>query len=263
MQQALRARSAAAAVDAQRSQIDLAAQFIWPGVTMDRELLSRSFDSTARRAAPDQQSGLVRQPVNGPNARILAVGYEGEGDGARATRGEILLSVSAPSSYWYGARWRGWIPQAKVKKQWWDFPVTIDPGNPREVEIRWDEVAGIEAVTSVLHSMNDRLEAQLAAGSALGPAPGIEAYRGLLSAIADPVQRAQVEQQLAQGLSAMPGAVPPPAPVPVSPRLDPVRRAEADRRAARVGGTERCGVRRREDARTGNDVRETNGAVQG
>jgi len=153
-------------------------------------------DLQAEHAASAPRPVLKRPQIDGPSARILAVGRE-DADNASKTWGEVLLSVSVPGSPRYGARVRSWVPAAKVKLEWWDVPVDISAKDPQRVKIRWDEVAGIEVVTPLLREASERLEAQLSAAPA---PPTLDAYQGLLAAIPDPERRAQAERQLAQGL---------------------------------------------------------------
>ncbi|PZS14589.1 MAG: hypothetical protein DLM57_14260 [Pseudonocardiales bacterium] len=192
---ALAARAASATDTANRTAVDQAAAAMGPGVSIDRDAL---YQSIAREQSAQRQPSpvLQRQHIEGPSARILAVGYEG-GEGARQVHGEMLLSVAIPGYARFGVRWRGWIPETKVKAEWWDVPVAVEMGKPPKVTILWDQVPGIEIVTPRLREMNQQMGGLLAGG----PAPGVEAYRGLLAGIADPSQRALVEQQLAQGLA--------------------------------------------------------------
>jgi hypothetical protein len=162
---------------------------------MDRESVQQLIaDMQAEHAEHAPPPTLHRQQIDGPSARIIAVG-RGEGN-ARSVWGEVLLSVAAPGRPRYGARVKGSIPSTKLKLEWWDVPVEVDHGNPHKVKIRWDEVAGIEAVTPLLRAAGDRLQERLSAS----PAPSLDAYGGLLGMISDPTQRAQAEHQLAQGL---------------------------------------------------------------
>ncbi len=157
-----------------------------------RQLISDLQAEHAEQAPPPV---LHRQKIEGPSARIIAVG---RGDGnARELRGEALLSVAVPGKPRYGARIRGWIPSPRVKVEWWDVPVDVDRERPEKVKIRWDEVAGIEVVAPLLREAGERLETQLGAAGAT-TSPG--AFQGLLSTIPDPARRAEAERQLAQGL---------------------------------------------------------------
>jgi hypothetical protein len=152
-------------------------------------------DLQAEHAASSPQPTLKRPQIDGPSGRILAVGRQ-DGNASKSW-GEVLLSVSVPGSPRYGARVNGYVPAAKVKLEWWDVPIDVDAKDPGKVKIRWDEVAGIEAVTPLLREASERLEARLSAAPAT---PTLDSYKGLLGAISDPAQRAQAERQLAQGL---------------------------------------------------------------
>jgi hypothetical protein len=110
--------------------------------------------------------------------------------------GEVLLSIAVPGRPRYGVRVKGSIPSPKLRLEWWDIPVDVDPKNPRKVKIRWEEVAGIEAVTPLLHEASERLQERLSTP----PALNLDAYKGLVATIPDPAARAQAERQLAQGL---------------------------------------------------------------
>ncbi|MFN2518333.1 MAG: SHOCT domain-containing protein [Jatrophihabitantaceae bacterium] len=199
------ARAAAGIDTANRGAADQAEALMVPEV--DRDAVYRAIaHAQSTQQAPD--AVLQRQPIDGPSARILAVGYEDAGAASAAEiHGEILLSVAMPGLARFGVRWSGWIPQAKVRAQWWDVPVAVEMGRPPRVRILWDQVPGVEIVTPRLQEMNDRIEAQLATAAV----PGMDAYSGLLAGIADPQQRARIEQQLAQALA--PGPISSPAPL--------------------------------------------------
>lgn len=222
------ARVASATDAANRSVVDQAAAAMGPGVTLDRDAIYRTI--VAQQDAFQQPAPVLqRQHIDGPSARILAVGYEGSEGGALQIWGEMLLSIAVPGFARFGLRWHGWIPQRKVKTEWWDVPVTVEMGKPPKVSVLWDQVPGIEIVAPRLREVNDRMQALLAGG---GQPAGVDAYRGLLAGITDPAQRALVEQQLAQGLANAPqgaAASTPPVPDPLDQlkRLGELRAAGA------------------------------------
>jgi hypothetical protein len=120
-------------------------------------------DLQAEHAERMPKPKLKRPQVDGPSGRILAVGIQ---DGnARESHGEVLLSVSVPGSPRYGARCSTSVPASKMKLEWWDVPVDVDPANPARVKIRWDEVAGIEAIAPLIRERSAQLEEMLAAPS--------------------------------------------------------------------------------------------------
>jgi hypothetical protein len=165
---ALAERAASATDAANRSAVEQGVAAMGPGVNIDRDAVYQRIVA-AQAALPKQTPVLQRQHIDGPSARILAVGYE-DGEGARKVHGEMLLSVAMPGFARFGVRWRGWIPETKVTAEWWDVPVTVELGKPPKVTILWDQVPGIEIVTPRLREMNDRMQALLERGLFTGPA---------------------------------------------------------------------------------------------
>lgn len=194
-----------AIVEAASSSVaDQVARAAGSATGIDRDSVQQLIaDLQAEHAEAVPKPVLHRPQIDGPSGRILAVGRQ---DGnATDTWGEVLLSVAAPDSPRYGARYTGWVPAAKMKVEWWDVPVDVDPKRPEKVKIRWDEVAGIEVIAPLIREASERLEAQLAAGP-MTTSP--QAFQGLLNTIPDPARRAEAEQQLAEGLRRAAGEPP-------------------------------------------------------
>jgi putative oligomerization/nucleic acid binding protein len=229
LREVLKAHMAEVIDSTDRTAAAQAAAYLGPGVIVDSDAIRQAIQGT--RATLPKREPLRRPPVKGPSGRILAVGRQDDEGAASRIYGEILLSVSIPGSARYGLRWKGFIPQSKLKPVWWDLPLDVDPRKPHKVKIRWDDVAGIEIATERMRAANDAFEARLTSGTALSGPAGLEAYAGILSAITDPTRRALVEQQLTQGLQYTPGAaVRPGSPAPSDP-LDELKRL-GERRAA-------------------------------
>lgn len=180
------------------------------GTGIDRERVAQLIaEQQAEHAATVPKPVLRRPQIDGASGRIIAVGRPDDDGNAKETWGEVLLSVAAPGSPRYGVRWTGSIPTAKLKLEWWDVPLTIDPDDRSKVKIRWSEASGIEVVAPLLDEWNQRLEAQLSEA----PAVGIDRFSGLLATIPDPARRAEAERQLAEGLARASGAQPQPDPL--------------------------------------------------
>jgi hypothetical protein len=93
-----------------------------------------------------------------------------------------------------------------MKLEWWDVPVDISPKDPAKVKIRWDEVAGIEAITPLIRERSAQLVEMIAAP--ILTTTSTQAYEGLLALIPDPARRAEAEKQLAEGLQRAAGETP-------------------------------------------------------
>jgi len=158
----------------------------------------------AEHAATVPKPVLHRPHIDGPSGRIIAVGRPDDDGNDAKTWGEVLLSVSVPGRARYGARWTGYIPAAKAKLQWLDLPLDVDGDHPGEVQIRWDDAAGIELITPLLGEWNEQLQAQLDAP--IGAST--DSFGRLLAMIPDPERRAEAERQLAAGLGRTASASP-------------------------------------------------------
>jgi hypothetical protein len=178
-----------------------------PTAGADPDALQRLMaDLQAEQAERAPKPTLKRPQIEGPSGRILAVGVQ---DGnARESHGEVLLSVSVPGSPRYGARCSTSVPAAKMKLEWWDVPVDVSPKDPAKVKIRWDEVAGIEAIAPLIRERSSQLEEMIAAPTMTTTSS--QAFEGLLGMIPDPARRAEAEKQLAEGLQRAAGETPAP-----------------------------------------------------
>jgi len=161
--------------------------------------------ANVRAARPQEEGGLQRRLIEGPSARVLALGLQNQDGVAYRTNGEMLLSVYVPGQNRYGVRWHGPVPQAAVITEWWDLPVDLNPRHPDEVKIRWGDAAGLEVVADRMHAFTDRAEAMLSNPSTATAG----SYAPLLAAIADPVRRGQAESAIRQALDAAPSAAAP------------------------------------------------------
>ncbi len=201
LRNAVEANQARIAQSVDRGNAAYAEDVMGPAPPLDRDAIQTIFEGLrAQHAEANPRPELHRPEIDGPSGRILAVGRQ-EGT-ANQNRGEILLSVAVPGKPRYGVRWKGWVPAAKMKFEWWDVPLEVDRSKPQKVKILWDQVPGIEVVTPLLGEMNDRMAARLADP----PTATVDAYEPILAAISDPAKRAEVERQLAEGLARAGGA---------------------------------------------------------
>lgn len=77
-------------------------------------------------------------PVDGPNARVRAVGRSTSAYNVRhGGKWELLLSVAEPGKPRYGCRWQGKVPRGTLILAGQDLPVEV---TRRGVEILWDRV---------------------------------------------------------------------------------------------------------------------------
>jgi hypothetical protein len=202
----------AAIVEAGSSDVaDQVARAAGSTAGVDRDSVQQLIaDLQAEHAERVPKPVLHRPQIDGPSGRILAVGRQD----ANATEiwGEVLLSVAVPGSPRFGTRYKGWVPTAKMKVEWWDVPVDVQPKHPDKVKIRWDEVPGVELIAPLIGEASERLQARLAAEPATADA---QAFQPLLKMIADPARRAEAERQLTEGLRAAPGQPTPATPDPL------------------------------------------------
>jgi hypothetical protein len=101
---------------------------------------------------------MPRAPIDGPNARVLAVGH-GANDHETVIVGkwELLLSVSVPGRPRYGHRWKHRVPRGTIVLPGADIPLVL---NGDEIEIPWDRIGAAW-----------RIAAPAAAAPAGGPPP--------------------------------------------------------------------------------------------
>lgn len=90
-----------------------------------------------------QPRGLARAPVEGPSARVIAVGHGANDQNSVFGKRELLLSVSTPGRARYGVRWRQRPPRGKVVIPGMDLAVRADPSDPQKLEISWDGVGSV------------------------------------------------------------------------------------------------------------------------
>jgi hypothetical protein len=192
------------------TQVARAANAAGPTASVDRDALQKLIGDLQAEHAERAPKPLLKRPhIDGPSGRILAVGRQDDSN-ARESDGEVLLSVSVPGSPRYGVRCNTSIPASKMKVEWWDVPVDVNPKNPAKVKIRWDEVPGLEAIVPLIDERSRQLEERIAAPTLDTTSP--QAFEGLLGMIPDPARRAEAEKQLAEGLRRAAG----------EPELDPI-----------------------------------------
>jgi hypothetical protein len=88
---------------------------------------------------------MARAPIDGPSARVMAVGHGANDYKAVIGKGELLLSVSVPGRPRYGVRWRHRPPRKKLVIPGTDLPVQVDPSDPQRIEIPWESLGSTPA----------------------------------------------------------------------------------------------------------------------
>ncbi|HEY2770900.1 MAG TPA: SHOCT domain-containing protein [Solirubrobacteraceae bacterium] len=80
---------------------------------------------------------MARAPIDGPSARVMALGHGANSYDTVLGKWEMLLSVAEPGRPRYGYRWQGKIPYKTLVLQGQDLPVEV---TPKGVEIPWDRI---------------------------------------------------------------------------------------------------------------------------
>jgi hypothetical protein len=80
---------------------------------------------------------IARAPIDGPNARIMAVGHGANDHESIIGKWELLLSVSVPGRARYGYRWKKKVPRKTIVLPGTDIPVEL---KGEEIEIPWDRI---------------------------------------------------------------------------------------------------------------------------
>jgi len=84
---------------------------------------------------------MARAPIDGPSARVMAVGHGANDHQTVIGKGELLLSVSVPSRPRYGVRWHQRPPRKKIVLPGTDLPIQVDPSDPQKIEISWESLS--------------------------------------------------------------------------------------------------------------------------
>lgn len=96
--------------------------------------LNAAWDEVVRHHGGAVPQRMARAPIDGPNARVMAlVNY----NTPFGTKAEMLLSVAEPGKRRYGCRWTGQIPRKTLVIQGQDLPVEVTSDG---VEIPWDRM---------------------------------------------------------------------------------------------------------------------------
>jgi hypothetical protein len=80
---------------------------------------------------------MARAPIDGPSARVMALGHGANSYDTVMGKWEMLLSVAEPGSPRYGYRWRGKIPYKTLVLQGQDLPIEV---TSKGIEIPWDRI---------------------------------------------------------------------------------------------------------------------------
>lgn len=99
--------------------------------------LEAAWAEVAAHTAGDPPRRMARAPIDGPNARIMAVGHGANDHETVIGKWELLLSVSVPGRPRYGYRWKKKVPRKTILLPGTDIPVEL---NGHEIEIPWDRI---------------------------------------------------------------------------------------------------------------------------
>lgn len=103
--------------------------------------LEAAWAEVAAHAGGNPPRRMVRAPMDGPSARVMAVGHGANDHETVIGKGELLLSVSVPGRPRYGVRWRQRPPRKKIVIPGTDLAIQVDPSDPQKIEISWDGLA--------------------------------------------------------------------------------------------------------------------------
>jgi putative oligomerization/nucleic acid binding protein len=80
---------------------------------------------------------MARAAIDGPNARVMAVGHGANDHETLIGKWELLLSVSMPGQPRYGYRFKKRVPRKTIVIPGADIPVQVDA---HDVQIDWDRI---------------------------------------------------------------------------------------------------------------------------
>jgi hypothetical protein len=103
--------------------------------------LEAAWAEVAVHAGGNPPRRMARAPMDGPSARVMAVGHGANDHETVIGKGELLLSVSVPGRSRYGVRWRQRPPRKKIVIPGTDLPIQVDPSDPQKIEISWEGLA--------------------------------------------------------------------------------------------------------------------------
>jgi hypothetical protein len=121
--------------------------------------LEAAWAEVAANTGGNPPQRMARAPIDGPNARIMAVGHGANDHETIIGKWELLLSVSAPGRPRYGYRWKKKVPRKTILLPGTDIPVEL---NGEEIEIPWDRIGS---------TWSSLIPAQAPAPSAAAPDP--------------------------------------------------------------------------------------------
>ena len=104
--------------------------------------LEAAWAEVAAHTGGNPPQRMARAPIDGPSARVMAVGHGANDHQTVIGKGELLLSVSVPSRPRYGVRWHQRPPRKKIVLPGTDLPIQVDPSDPQKIEISWEGVSG-------------------------------------------------------------------------------------------------------------------------
>lgn len=99
--------------------------------------LEAAWIEVAAEVGGDPPLRRARAAIDGPNARVMAVGHGASDYQTFTGKRELLLSVSVPGQPRYGYRFQKRVPRKAVVLPGADIPVEVDA---HEVSIDWDRI---------------------------------------------------------------------------------------------------------------------------
>jgi hypothetical protein len=108
--------------------------------------LEAEWIEVAAHAGGNPPRRTPRAPIDGPSARIMAVGHGANDHETLIGKWELLLSVSVPGRPRYGYRWKKRIPRKRIVLPGADIPVDVDGD---QIEIPWDRIGAAWSVAAI------------------------------------------------------------------------------------------------------------------
>jgi hypothetical protein len=133
--------------------------------------LEAAWAEVAKHVGGDPPRRMPRGPIEGPSARVLAVGHGANDHESLIGKWELLLSVSVPGEPRRGYRWRKRMPRNTVVLPGTDIPVEI---NGDGVQIPWERIRSVWSFAG-------------AAAPTPAPAPGMSGTPASAQAAPDPL----------------------------------------------------------------------------
>jgi hypothetical protein len=141
--------------------------------------LEAAWAQVAAHAGGNPPRRMARAPIDGPNARVMAVGHGANDHEAILGKWELLLSVSLPGRPRFGYRWKKKVPRGRIVFPGTDIPIRVDGD---EIEIPWDELGSVSRLIATPAAAGVEMPATLrsfAIGAAEPPGNGTRVHLDL------------------------------------------------------------------------------------